>query len=257
MPPILDLSGKKGIVVGVADRRSIAYGCARVFRKAGARLAVTYLNEKAEPHVRPLAEELEAEIVLPYDVQNDGQTHALFDAVAAKWDKPDFLLHSIAYAPKADLQGRVVDCSRDGFLKAMDISCHSFLRMAKSVEPLMTDGGSLLAVSYMGSAEVVPHYGLMGPVKAALEAATRYMAAELGEKGIRVNALSPGAVSTRAASGIAEFDALLAESKKKAPLHRLIDIDDVGHLAAFLVSDLAKNVTGGVYAVDAGYQAMD
>lgn len=253
----IHLNGKKGLVVGIANEQSIAYGCARQFQKAGAELAVTYLNAKAEPFVRPLAEELDASIISSLDVQDDEQLASLFDDIAHQWGRIDFLLHSIAYAPKADLHGRVTDCSKEGFLKAMDISCHSFIRMARHAEPLMTEGGSMLTVSYMGSDEVVANYGLMGPVKAALESSTRYLAAELGEKNIRVNALSPGAMSTRAASGIAHFDALLELSKTKAPLNRLIDLDDVGNTAAFLVSDLSKNITGGVHVIDAGYEMVD
>lgn len=257
MPLTLDLKGRKGLIVGIANEKSIAYGCARVFRKAGAELAVTYLRDKAEPYVRPLAEKLDAQVILPLDVQDDIQMQALFSAIDKQWGKLDFLLHSIAFAPKADLQGRVTDCSKEGFLKAMDISCHSFMRMAKLAKPLMKDGGSLLTVSYMGGQEVVEHYGLMGPVKAALESAVRYMAAELGQKNIRVNALSPGAISTRAASGIAGFDGILKASQAKAPLHRIIDLNDIGHMAAFLVSDLSKNITGGVHVIDAGYEVMD
>lgn len=257
MSLLIDLKDKKGLVVGIANDKSIAYGCAHAFRQAGAELAITYQNEKAHGHVRPCAEHLQASLILPMDVQDDAQMQAVFAAINERWGKLDFLLHSIAYAPKADLQGRVTDCSKEGFAKAMDISCHSFLRMAKLAEPLMKNGGSMLTVSYMGAAEVVEHYGLMGPVKAALESATRYLAAELGIKNIRVNAISPGAISTRAASGIAEFDQLLAASQTKAPMHRLVDIEDAGAMAAFLVSDLAKNITGGVHLIDAGYGVMD
>ncbi len=253
----IDLNGKVGLVLGIANDHSIAYGCARRFHAAGAELAVTYLNDKAEPHVRPLAEALAAPIIIPCDVQDDAQLDAVFERIAQHWGRLDFVLHSIAYAPKADLHGRVTDCSREGFLKAMDISCHSFMRMAHRAEPLMQAGGSLLTVSYMGGTEVVPHYGLMGPVKAALESATRYLAAELGSRDIRVNALSPGAIPTRAASGIAHFDELMSEAQNKSPLKRLVDIDDVGAMAAFLVSDLACNITGGVHLVDAGYGMMD
>lgn len=257
MTALLDLSDKKGLIVGIADEHSIAYGCAEVFRRAGATLAVTYKNQKAETFVRPLAEKLDARLILPCDIRHEDEMQAVFTALHQQWGKLDFLLHSIAYAPKEDLHGRVTDCSREGFLTAMDISCHSFLRMAKFAEPLMTDGGSLLTVSYMGSTEVVEHYGIMGPVKAALESAVCYIAAELGEKDIRVNALSPGAMPTRAASGIAHFDELLKKAEVKAPLHRRVDLKDVGHMAAFLVSDLARNITGGVHVIDAGYKMVD
>lgn len=257
MTLLIDLNGKKGLVIGIADERSIAYGCALAFRKAGAQLAVTYHNNKTEANVMKLAEQLEAPLVLPCDVRDDAQMHHLFSVAEREWGMIDFLLHSIAYAPKTDLHGRVTDCSREGFLKAMDISCHSFIRMSHLAEPLMKDGGSLLTVSYMGAGEVVEHYGLMGPVKAALESSVRYLAAELGGKNIRVNALSPGAVPTRAAYGIAGFEDILKTSVAKAPMHRMVDLDDIGAMAAFLVSNHAKNITGGIHVIDAGYEIMD
>lgn len=253
------LAGKRGIVIGIANEHSIAWGCARAFRAAGAELAVTYLNEKAEPHVRPLAEELEAPIVVPLDVQDDEQMRQLFNIVGERWGSLDFVLHSIAFAPKEDLHGRVTDCSRDGFLKAMDISCYSFLRLAKLAEPLLRKGepgGSLLTVTYYGSEKVVPHYGVMGPVKAALESAVRYLASELGEEGIRVNAISPGPLMTRAAGGILDFGALLKLAQEKSPKHAVVGIEDVGALAAFLVSDAAKYITGNVSYIDAGLHTV-
>jgi enoyl-[acyl-carrier protein] reductase I len=257
MTAILDLNGKKGLIVGIANANSIAYGCARIFHQAGAELAITYLNDKAESYVRPLAEKLAATMIMPCDVQDDAQMHAVFDTIQQQWGALDFLLHSIAFAPKDDLHGRVTDCSKDGFLMAMDISCHSFIRMAKRAEPLMTKGGSLLTVTYMGAGQVVDHYGLMGPVKAALESVVRYLAVDLGDKHIRVNALSPSAMKTRAASGIAHFDDILEATAMKTPLHRSVDLNDIGNMAAFLVSDLAKNITGGVHMIDGGYEVMD
>lgn len=257
MTAILNLAGKKGLVVGIANQHSIAYGCANIFHQAGAELAITYLNDKAEPYVRPLAEQLHSPLIMPCDVQKDVQLQTLFGAIKQQWGRLDFLLHSIAFAPKADLQGRITDCSLAGFATAMDISCHSFIRMAKLAEPLMTNGGSLLTVTYMGSEQVVEHYGIMGPVKAALESAVRYLAVELGEKHIRVNALSPSAMKTRAGSGIAHFDDLLKATADKMPLHRIVDLNDIGNMAAFLVSDLAKNITGGVHMIDGGYEVMD
>lgn len=257
MTALLNLAGKKGLILGIANEHSIAYGCARVFQQAGADLAVSYASEKAEPFVRPLAEQLNASIIMPCDVRDAEQMAALFDSIKQKWGTLDFLLHSIAFAPKADLQGRVTDCSKDGFLEAMDISCHSFIRLAKCAEPLMKNGGSLLTVSYIGSVEVVKNYGLMGPVKAALESSTRYLAAELGEKNIRVNALSPSAIMTRAGSGITNFEDLLKSTAIKMPLHRMIGLDDIGNMAAYLVSDLSKNITGGVHMVDGGYEIID
>jgi enoyl-[acyl-carrier protein] reductase I len=250
------LDGKKGLIVGIANERSLAYGCARHFHSAGADLAITYLNAKAEPHVRPLASKIGSEIVLPCDVTVDGQLEAVFAAVERKWGKLDFVLHSIAYARVEDLHGRVIDCSAEGFAFAMQVSVHSFLRMAKLAEPLMASGGCLLAMSYYGADKVVPHYNVMGPVKAALEAAVRYMAVELGAQRIRVNALSPGPVATRAASGIEHFDALLEKAAEQAPEHRLVTLDDVGAYAAFLASDEAKSITGNIAYVDAGYHVL-
>lgn len=257
MTAILDLAGKKGLIVGIANEHSIAYGCARIFHQTVAELAVTYMNDKAESYVRPLAQQLNATIIMPCDVQDDAQMNAVFEAIWQQWGVLDFVLHSIAFAPKADLHGRVTDCSKEGFLTAMDISCHSFIRMAKLAEPLMNNGGSLLTVTYMGSDQVVNNYGLMGPVKAALESAVRYLAVDLGDKHIRVNALSPSAMKTRAASGIAHFDEILEATALKTPLHRNIDLNDIGNMAAFLVSDLAKNITGGVHMIDGGYEVMD
>lgn len=254
---ICNLEGKKGLIVGIANDQSIAWGAAKICHAAGAELAVTYLNEKAEKYVRPLAEEAEAALILPLDVTRPEQMEAVFEAIKEKWGRLDFLLHSIAYAPKEDLQARVTDCSLEGFKTAMDISCHSFIRMVHRAEPLMAKGGSLLTMTYLGSEEVVPNYNLMGPVKAALESATRYMAAELGDKNIRVNAISPGPVKTRAASGVEHFEEILESAKKKAPLHHLINTEDVGKLVAFLASDASVNITGNVHYIDAGYAIID
>ncbi|WP_205574657.1 enoyl-ACP reductase FabI [Indioceanicola profundi] len=253
---MITLAGKRGLVVGIANGSSIAYGCARAFREMGADLAVTYLNERAKPHVRPLAEGLGAQLILPCDVREPGQLEAVFEEIGRRWGRLDFLLHSIAYAPREDLHGRVVDCSRDGFLTAMDVSVHSFIRMARLAEPLMTAGGCLQTVSFYGSEKVVEHYNLMGPVKAALESTVRYMAAELGPKGIRVHALSPGPLATRAASGIDRFDELLARAAARAPTNQLVTIEDVGAYAAFLASDAAKAVTGAVEYIDGGYNIV-
>jgi len=247
------LHGKKGLVIGIANEHSLAFGCARQFRSAGAELALTYLNGSAEPFVRPLAQDLKARILMPCDVMTDGQMEAVFARIRQDWGRLDFVLHSIAYAREEDLNGRITDCSAEGFALAMQVSVHSFLRMAKLSEPLMSAGGTLLAMSYYGAEKAVAHYNVMGPVKAALEAAVRYMAVELGAAGIRVNALSPGPVDTRAASGIAHFDQLLARATRDAPEHRLVTLDDVGAYAAFLVGDGAKAITGNVAYVDAGY----
>lgn len=250
---MFSLSGQKTLIVGIANEDLIAWGCARALRAQGADLAITWLNAKAEPHVRPLAEQLGADIMMPLDVSQPGQVEAVFDEITQRWGRLDTLIHSIAFAPKADLHGRVIDCSAEGFSKAMDISVHSFLRMIRLAEPLMPEGGTCLSVSFFGSSRVVDHYNIMGPVKAALESAVRYASAELGPKGISVHALSPGPLATRAASGIAHFDELLNNAASRAPTHQLATIEDVGAVAAFLASREAKNLTGGVHAIDGGY----
>jgi enoyl-[acyl-carrier protein] reductase I len=254
---LVTLDGRRGLVTGIANDQSIAWGCARAFRFLGADLAVTYLNEKARPHVEPLAKELGSELVLPLDLRTEGELEAVFETIGKQWGRLDFLLHSIAFAPMADLQGRVTDCSRTGFLQAMEISCWSFLRMAHLAEPLMDRGGALFCMTYYGSRMVVENYNLMGPVKAALESATRYLAHELGPKGIRVHAVSPGPLKTRAASGIGHFDELLAKAQEKAPLHSLVSIDDVGMATAYLATDAAKLITGETIHIDGGYHVVD
>jgi enoyl-[acyl-carrier protein] reductase I len=250
------LDGKKGLVIGVANDHSIAWGCAEAFHGAGAELAITYLNAKAEPYVRPLAEKIASPIILPLDVRKDSEIDALFEAIAARWGTLDFLLHAIAYAPAADLHAPISEASRAGFLEAMEISCYSFINVAHRAALLMKDGGSLLTVSYYGAEKVVPNYNLMGPVKAALESSVRYLAADLGPKGIRVNALSPGPVMTRAAGGIADFDTLLEEARRMSPEHAATSIDGVGAYARFLVSDEARLVTGSTLYIDAGFNIM-
>ena len=249
---LLDLRGKKGLVIGIANDQSIAYGIARHCHAYGAELAITYLNEKSDKYVRPLAEQLHAPIVLPCDVREEGQLEAVFQAITDTWGHLDFVIHSIAYANRDDLHGRVVDCSREGFALAMDVSCFSFIRCAKLAEPLMTDGGALITVSFYGGRKVVEHYNVMGPVKAALESTTKYLAHELGPKGIRVLTLSPGPLKTRAASGIDRFDELMDAAAAKAPTHQLADINDCGSFAAYLVSDVAKSVTGTTLFIDGG-----
>ena len=252
MKPLVDLTGKRGLVVGIANDKSIAAGCAEAFAQCGARLAATYLDEKGKAWMEPVTERIGVEWSAPCDVRQPGQIEALFVQVEERWGSLDFLLHSIAFAPRDDLHGRVVDCSGEGFAMAMDVSCHSFLRMAKLAEPLMKTGGCLLCVTFYGSERVVEHYNLMGPVKAALESATRYVAAELGPRGIRAHAISPGPIATRAASGIDRFDELLARAAAEVPGHQPVEISDVGALAAFLVSDAAKRITGTVIPVDGG-----
>jgi enoyl-[acyl-carrier protein] reductase I len=250
------LEGKRALILGIANEHSIAYGCARVFRQLGADLAVTYLNEKARPYVEPLANELGAAILAPCDVGRDGELEAVFQEVRERWGSLDIALHSIAFAPKEDLQGRLADSSAEGFKLAMDISCHSFIRMARLAEPLMREGGTLIAMSYHGANKVVPNYNLMGPVKAALECAVRYLAFELGDKLIRVHAVSPGPLKTRAASGLKDFDVLLAEATERSPIGELVDIDDVGLTTAYLTTPFARRLTGTTTYVDGGLSIM-
>lgn len=246
------LAGKRGLVTGIANDQSIAYGCAKAFRRFGAEVAVTYLNQKARPHVEPLARELGAPIFMPLDVTVDGSLEAVFAAVEKQWGQLDFAVHSMAFAPKGDLHGRVVDCSREGFSQAMDISCHSFIRMARLAEPLMKTGGALFTMSYYGAQRVVEHYNIMGPVKAALEATARYLASELADRGIRVYVISPGPLKTRAASGISHFDELLSEAAARAPARQLVSIEDVGIATAALAGDGARLITGETIYVDGG-----
>ncbi|MEP9348807.1 enoyl-ACP reductase FabI [Xanthobacter sp. KR7-225] len=250
------LHDHKALVVGVANDQSIAWGCAKALRDQGADLAITYLNGRAESHVRPLAESIGASLVLPLDVSVPGELEAVFDQIAARWGRLDTVLHSIAFCPKEDLHGRVIDCSAEGFAKAMDVSVHSFLRMIRLAVPLMREGGTCMTVSFYGAEKVVEHYNVMGPVKAALESVVRYAAAELGEKRISVHALSPGPLKTRAASGIGHFDDLLTAAAERAPTHLLASIEDVGAFAAFLASREAANVTGGVHQIDGGYSII-
>lgn len=249
-------AGKKALVVGIANEHSIAYGCAAAFRELGADLAVTYLNDKARPFVEPLARKLEAPIFLPLDVSAPGQLEALFGEIQRTWGRLDILVHSIAWAPKDDLQGGLLSCSAEGFARAMDISCHSFIRMARLAAPLMIDGGSMFAMSYLGAQRVVANYNVMGPIKAALECACRYLAYELGPRRIRVHPMSPGPLKTRAASGLKDFDLLLNEAVQKAPVGERVDIMDVGFACAYLASDFARRITGDTIFVDGGINIM-
>ncbi len=254
LPPVL--TGKKALIVGVANEHSIAWGCAQAMRRAGAEIAMTYLNDRAKPHVEPLAKALDAEIFLPLEVRDPAQVDSLFARIAERWDGLDILVHSIAFAPRDALQGRVVDCPRDGFLAAMDVSCWSFLDLARRAEPLMRQGGTMMTMSYLGANEVVDNYGIMGPVKAALESSVRYVATELGPKGIRVHAVSPGPLATRAASGIKDFDELMTKVSARAPVRRLVTIEEVGAACVFLASDYAAAMTGETLYVDGGYHIL-
>jgi enoyl-[acyl-carrier protein] reductase I len=261
LPPKSILAGKKILVIGIANEHSIAYGCARAFSDLGAELAITYQNEKARPFVEPLLKNLNATIFLPCDVaiegNKEGSLEFVFETIKTKWNKLDTAIHSIAFASKEDLHGRVTDSSSKGFALAMDVSCHSFVRMAHLAEPLMANGGSLFTMSYYGSEKVVDNYGIMGPVKAALESSVRYLASELGEKHIRVNAISPGPLKTRAASGIKHFEELLAKAAQKAPTHQLTTIDQIGKTVAYLsVDDVGGNITGQTIYIDGGFHIM-
>ncbi len=250
------LKGKRGLVVGVANADSIAFGCAAKLRAFGAEVALTYLNDKAHPHVAPLAQNIGASLLLPLDVTDPAQIQALFATLDRHWGQLDFIIHSIAFAPKQDLHGRLTDSSRDGFLQAMQVSCHSFIEMARHAEPLLKPGGALITMSYHGADRVVDHYNLMGPVKAALESSVRYLAAELAPKHVRVLAVSPGPLQTRAASGINHFDELIDMAVRKSPEKRLVDTAEIGRTVAFLVSPAGSGMTGQVIYVDAGLHIM-
>ena len=256
MNDIIDLSGKRGLVVGIANEHSIAAGCAQMFRAAGAELAITYLNETAEPFVRAVAQTLPAALIMACDVSVPGQLEAVFERIKREWGKLDFVLHSIAFAPAADLHASLVDCSAEGFALAMDVSCHSFIRMSKLAVPLMTDGGSLMTVSFYGAERAVDHYNLMGPVKAALESSVRYLAADLATRRVHVHAISAGAVKTRAASGIDEFDALLDEVRTRTPAQHLVTIEEIGRIAAVLASDAGMTLTGSTIYADGGFHVV-
>lgn len=256
MKPIVDLTGKRVLVVGIANKSSIAYGCAEALQSAGADLAVTYLNAKAEPHVRPLAEALNASIIVPCDVRVPGELEVVFETIRTSWGRLDAIVHSIAFAPREDLHKSLVQCSPEGFAMAMDVSCHSFIRMAKLALPLMTDGGSLQTVSFFGANRVVEHYNLLGPVKAALEATVRTLAADLAPRRVHVHALSSGPVATRAASGIDRFDELLEKTRERTPDHQLVTIEQIGRISAFLASDAGSAMTGATSYADHGFHVV-
>lgn len=252
---MFSLAGRKALIAGVANENSIAWGCARALRSAGADIAMTYLNDKADRFVRPLAEQLEAEIYMPLDVGDDAQHEALFAAIAEKWGGLDVLVHAIAFCPREDLHGRVIDCSREGFMQAMDVSVHSFLRMMRLAEPLLRPGAACITLSYQGSNSVIPQYGVMGPVKAALESSVRYLASELGPKGVAVHALSPGPMPTRAGGGISDFDSMLEDARTRSPMRRLSTLDDCGAACVWLAAHGAA-ATGGVHLIDGGFNVI-
>lgn len=246
------LQGKNILVTGIANRQSIAYGVARALVDQGANLCITYLNEKAEPHVRPLAEELGADLILPMNLMEEGQLEAVFNTCSERWERLDGVVHSIAYCPLEDLHAPLSECSRNGFLSALDVSCYSFIEMARLAKPLMKEGGSLINFSYLGSAMAVEDYNVMGVAKAALEASTRYLARELGPQKIRVNCISPGTIRTRAASGLKDFDIMIEHNRAMSCDGELPTIEEVGNAALYFISDLSKGVTGTIQYVDHG-----
>ncbi len=250
-----NLQGKKGLILGVANDHSIAWGCARAAHLLGAELVATCLNEKARTYVEPLTKPLGIHL-FNCDVENPQALPELVDAAIGHLGRLDFVIHSIAWAPLEDLHAKVVDTSSAGFSRAMEVSCHSFATLAKLCVTHMNQGGSLITMSYLGANEVVPHYGLMGPVKAALESLVRYMAMELGPQGVRVHAVSPGPIRTRAASGIESFETLMEENIRRSPLGRLVTLDEIAHLANFLCTDASSGMTGQTIYVDAGSHAM-
>ncbi len=250
------LAGKRGLVMGVANNRSIAWGIARAARAAGAELAFTYQGDALEKRVRPLAAELDAAVVGHCDVTDAASIDAVFAEVERLWGKLDFVVHCIAFSDKDELTGRYVETSEANFSKSMLISCYSFTAVAQRAEKLMTEGGSLLTLSYYGAEKWMPHYNVMGVAKAALEASVRYLAADLGEKNIRVNAISAGPIKTLAASGIGDFRYILKWNEYNAPLRRTVTIEEVGETAAFLVSPMGRGITGEILHVDAGYHVV-
>ena len=250
------MSGKRGLIMGVANNRSIAWGIAKSAAAHGAALAFTYQGEALKKRVEPLAAEIGSEFVLPCDVTDSGSMDAVFEALRQKWGTLDFVVHAIAYSDKAELDGRYVGTSQENFTKTLLVSCYSFTAIAQRAEKMMPDGGSLLTLTYYGAEKVMPHYNVMGVAKAALEASVRYLAADLGKQGIRVNAISAGPIKTLAASGISDFRYILKWNEYNSPMRRTVSIEDVGGAGLYLLSDLSRSVTGEVHHVDAGYHVV-
>ena len=250
------MAGKRGLIMGVANDRSIAWGIARAAHGQGAELGFTFQGEALEKRVRPLAQSLGSDLVLPCDVASDESIDKVFEAVHKRWDGLDFLVHAIAYADKEELKGKYLNTSRDNFVRSLDISCYSFTAVAQRAVPLMRDGGSLLTLTYYGAERVMPHYNVMGVAKAALEASVRYLASDLGKERIRVNAISAGPIKTLAASGIGDFRYILKWNEYNSPLKRNVNLDQVGGAAVYLLSDLSSGVTGEVHHVDSGYHVV-
>ena len=250
------MAGKKGLIMGVANDRSIAWGITKALKEQGAELAFTYQGDALKKRVEPLAESIGSDIVLPCDVTDQGSIDAVFDTLEEKWGKIDFVLHGIAYSDKSELKGRYVDTSRENFLQTMDISCFSFTAVAKRAAAMMNEGGSMLTLTYYGAERVIPHYNVMGVAKAALEASVRYLAEDLGKDGIRVNALSAGPMKTLAASGIGDFRYILKWNELNSPLRRNTSMEDVGGSGLYLMSHLSSGVTGEVHHVDSGFHTV-
>ncbi len=250
------MSGKKGLVMGVANDRSIAWGIAKAAHDQGAELAFTYQGEALQKRVAPLAASVGSDLVLPCDVTDMASVDAVFDAIAGKWGKLDFVIHAIAYSDKEELKGGYIDTTLDNFLKTMNISCYSFTAVAQRARKLMTDGGSMITLTYFGAERVMPHYNVMGVAKAALEASVRYLAEDLGKEGIRVNSLSAGPMKTLAASGIGDFRYILKWNEYNSPLRRNVTLEDVGGAGLYLISDMASGVTGETHHVDCGYNIV-
>tara|TARA_R110002124_G_scaffold64985_2_gene177339 strand:+ start:149696 stop:150544 length:849 start_codon:yes stop_codon:yes gene_type:complete len=250
------MTGKRGLIMGVANERSIAWGIAKALHENGAELAFTYQGDALEKRVRPLAAKIGAEILLPCDVTDDASIDNLFDTLGEKWGKFDFIVHAIAFSDKNELDGLYLNTTRDNFLKTMDISVFSFTKIAQKAAPLLNEGGSLVTLTYYGAERVMPHYNVMGVAKAALEASVRYLASDLGKDGVRVNAISAGPIKTLAASGIGDFRYILKWNELNSPLKRNVTIDEVGNSALYLLSDLGSGVTGEVLHVDSGYHTV-
>ena len=250
------MKGKKGLIVGVANNRSIAYGIAKACKEQGAEIILTYQNDKLKPRVEKVANELEVKNIYPLDVTKEDELKNLKEQVERDYGKIDFLVHSIAFAPREALDGEFINTSKEAFKIAMEISVYSLIDLVRTIEPIMNENGSILTLTYLGSTRYIPHYNVMGVAKAALEASVRYLAVDLGKRGIRINALSAGPIKTLAASGIGDFSEILKYNEKNSPLRKNVTISDVGKSGMYLLSDLASGVTGEVHFVDSGYNIM-
>lgn len=251
------MTGKRGVIFGLANDKSIAWGIAQQLREAGAEIAYTYLNEALEKRVRPLATSLGAEIILPCDVQDESQLTAVFAELEKQWGKIDFVVHAVAFANREDLKNPFSQTSREGFQLALDVSAYSLVSMTRAAMPIMNEGGSIVTMSYLGSMRAIPGYNIMGVAKAALEASVRYLAAELGAKGVRVNAISAGPIKTLAASGVGNFNEKLRVMEARSPLKRTISQEEVGKSTLYLLSDLSSGVTGEIHYVDGGFSIAE